>query len=174
MLTRAIPAAALLLASLQPRPAAALDEEAFQVTLAPVLAFVPQDEAVGTGFRAEGRYGLTDAVSVWGAAGSSWHWLAEGTGRAITAGTGLTLAFDVLRVVPFVEAGASFANLGYGGRSRSYLGAELGAGAEYLITPAFSLAGVLRAQHFPVSLSGNLVGRSGTLLSVGARFGYTF
>jgi hypothetical protein len=150
-------------------PAAwALDEGQWQVGVAAEAAAGFDDGVFpGGGGRLDGRYGITDALSAGVAVGSVW-WSRHGhTTRVSSASGGLTLAFDVLRTVPFVSLGVAAADVG-GDLS---LGGELNAGAEYLLDPKWSLGLIGRLQWFPLRLTGDA--RVG-LVTLGLRLARTF
>jgi hypothetical protein len=120
--------------------------------------------------RLEGQFGLSDVLALHGAVGSSWHRLAGQAVRATSVTAGGTYAVDVLRVVPFAEAGICF--LDQSGVGRRHLGIEVGVGGEYLIDRRWAVALVGRAAYLPVRLSG--AGDAASLLGVGLRLGYLF
>jgi hypothetical protein len=117
--------------------------------------------------RLEGQYGLTESLALHGAAGVSWHGGAPA--RAVGLEAGATYAFDVLRVVPFVEGGLAFLHVSGGHRA---LGLQAGLGGEYLLDRHWGLALVARYAYLPLRLGG-LADHPG-LLTVGLRLGYTF
>jgi hypothetical protein len=173
MLVRACVVGALMASALS-RTANALDQGEWQAGVTANLTGGPNGKGIslGGGGRLEGRYGITDALSAWGAVGSLW-WSADGIPlRASSASAGMTLAFDVVRWVPFVELGLAVADVGSPSHiGRTYVGGELGAGAEYLLDRRWSLAAVARVAWFPQRLSrpsGN------STLAVGLRLASTF
>lgn len=187
MAPRASLAAAVLLLSLvTARPAAALDEGDWQLAASATLG-VGGGHALGPGGRLEGRWALTDAVSFGGSLGASWNDSDTGRRRFTTAAVSMTIAWDVLRWVPFGELGFGFIDRTgppFGGstdplmrfvppRSDQHLGFELAGGAEYLVSPRWSVAAVARAQLHPITLHGGHE-IAPLLLSLGLRLARTF
>ncbi len=172
MPSRALLLGAVLTVATLPRPAAALDEGEWQVGLTGNLVINTNGEQAhpGGGLRLDGRYGLTDALSAWGALGTV---IGGGPRHATGASAGLGLAFDVLRWVPLVEVGVIALQTGGIGPSARYLGADLGAGAEFLIDPRWSIAGMLRFQAFPIQLTAD-ASDPGVLITIGLRLARTF
>jgi hypothetical protein len=151
-----------------PRAASALDAGDWQVGLTANLA-AGFDDGVhpGGGGRLDGRYGITDALSAWAAVGSLWWSTPRYTTRVTSASAGLTLAFDVLRTVPFVSLGVAAAEV-----DGTRLGGELNVGGEYLFDPKWSLALVGSVQLLPIRLGGSKP--DGGAVALGLRLGRTF
>jgi hypothetical protein len=172
-----LPWAALMIALAFPRMARALDEGDWQVGVTPSLVLNTNGKQLiaSGGLRLEGRHALTDVVSAWGSVGSILAYDSDGLVRVLNASAGMTLAFDVLRVLPFVEGGATALDLGEseyitGGR---FLGGELGFGAEYLLSRTWAIAPVARLQYFPLRLSG-ATRTVGLVAHFGVRLARTF
>jgi hypothetical protein len=155
-------------------PARGVDQGEWQVAAGPAFALLVQgrNATSGLGGRLEGRYGLRDDSAVWVAVGSSWHPRAAETVRASGASAGFSLAFDVLRIVPFLEAGAAVANLRGAVTRGRYLGFDGAAGVEYLLDRRWSAAAVARYQYLPVRLAGT--GDNPGVLTLGLRLARTF
>jgi hypothetical protein len=95
--------------------------------------------------------------------------------RASVASAGFSLAWDVLRIIPFVEAGAALADLRGGVTRGRYLGFEGAAGVEYLVDRRWSVAGIARYQYLPVRLAGGKTADpSPGVLTVGLRLSKSF
>ena len=114
---------------------------------------VDQRWRLGLQIGAEGRYGLTEFWALRGAAHLSWHGGEDGSQafppvQTGTAALGLAYAWDVLRVVPFAEAGLALAGI-RGDLSQSGLfgGVQLGGGLNYLIDRQWAAGACLRFQH---------------------------
>lgn len=171
-----LPCALLAVALAVPRPARALDEGDWQVAVTPSLVINTDRSRIFStmgGARLEGRRGLSEMVSVWGALGFAFTVVQGTVYRASTASAGMTLAFDVAGVVPFVEGGVVLADWAPHTSAHRRLGVELGFGVEYLIDPAWSIAAVIRAQSYPLRLQGPPDDGS-VDLSLGMRVGRTF
>jgi hypothetical protein len=154
--------------------ARALDQGEWQLSAGPAFALLVQggQPTSGLGGRVEGRYALRDDSAAWAAVGASWHPRAAETVRASYASAGFALAFDVFRVVPFVEVGATVTDEHGRLGGKRYLGAELAAGGEYLLDRHWSAALVARYHYLPVPLDGGPTNTG--LLTVGLRVGRTF
>jgi hypothetical protein len=171
MRLRAFLVGGLLVAS---GPALALDQGDWQLAAGPSYALLVQgnNATAGLGGRLEGRRGLTDVVTAWAAVGSSWHPRLAETVRASNAAAGLAVAFDVLRLVPFLGVGATVSDVrGELSRSRR-LGLEGAAGAEYLVDRRWSVAFAARYQYLPIRIGGSH--ESTGLLTVGLLVGSAF
>ncbi len=76
--------------------------------------------------------------------------LPGGTVRTTSALLGVTYTFDVLRLVPYIQTGVGVIN--FGGavvNSGTAFDAELGLGADYLLTRRWAVGGVLQYQFTP-------------------------
>ena len=138
-------------------PAAArADEDDWQVAARAGLAGVVADgrSPLGLGIGGDLQYGLDDAwslhLSLAGAGkrvdADMPHMLPGGTVWSYAAFAGLGYTMDVLRLLPTFEAGLGV--LGVGGAvtsSHLAVGVQVGMGADYLLTPRFSLG--LTAQY---------------------------
>jgi hypothetical protein len=159
--------AALLLT---PAPALAVDQGSWQVGGGADFALLVEgdDPTSGLGGRLDLRYGLTDAAALWAAAASSWHPRATAQARSSSASLGVALAFDVLQIVPFAEAGVTLADLDNGPLRAGYLGLEAAGGVEYLFDRRWSAAATARYQYLPLKLGGAAAADKGPgLLTVG-------
>jgi hypothetical protein len=117
------------------------------------------------------EYGFTDAWAAHLSATIGFHpvdantkqMLPGGTLRATTALLGVTYTFDVLRLVPYIETGLGLMNLsGAVVRPGTTLSAELGVGADYLLTKRWVLGGILQYQFTPLELIGSASDFGGT------------
>jgi hypothetical protein len=172
MLLRALAVTAVILLAV-PNEARALDEGSWQVGVTGELTTGTAEKLrLGGGGRLDGRYGLTDALSAWAALGSVQSPGRWSSTRISSASGGLTLAFDVFRIVPFVGLGVAVANVDVPGVSW-LLGGELEAGAEYLLDPKWSLGLVGIFQYLPLGLrTGRWEGRAAA--SLGLRLARSF
>jgi hypothetical protein len=79
-----------------------------------------------------------------------------GTRRATTALLGATYTFDVLRLVPFASGGAGFVWwTGPDEPGRLAFAVDLGVGADYLLTPRWSVGGIATYLFAPTDLASN-------------------
>lgn len=123
----------------------------------PALALVRQGETrAGAAVDARVLYGLDD---IWSAhAGLTVAWLPASNAMPATVLTapavGLTAAADIVNWVPFVQAGLALADLRHSGGAQQRLGAQLGVGADYLLSRHLSLTVLGRIDHFAVALAG--------------------
>jgi hypothetical protein len=123
----------------------------------PALAVVRQGETrVGAAVDARVLYGLND---VWSAhAGLTLAWLPASDATPATLLTapavGLTAAADIVNWVPFVQAGLALADVRRDGGSQQRLGAQLGVGADYLISRHMTLTVLGRIDHFALAVAG--------------------
>lgn len=143
------------------RPAAAVGLEEWELAVDARGAWVQADDRrpVGPGLGLQLQYGLTDAWALRGAVGLSGHPVGGnadrggGTVTATSAIAGVTYTVDVLRLVPFVEAGVGLLDVrGAVAGARSGLGIDLGVGAQYLVSRRWAVGVVGRYQVFPVEL----------------------
>lgn len=112
---------------------------------------------VGASVDARFLYGLTDAWSA--RLGLAGAWLAssgEGSAaRVVAPALGMTVAADVLNLVPFGEVGIVMGDVrGAGGTARQYLGGQLGAGVEYLLTRRLTVSLLGRIDYLALRLAG--------------------
>jgi hypothetical protein len=80
-----------------------------------------------------------------------------GTLQARTALVGATYAFDVLRLVPYMEFGIGLLNWSGPGAPKTSLGTELGLGADYLLTTRWAWGGSAQYIFSPGDLFGNVM-----------------
>ncbi len=131
------------------------------------------------------EYGFNDAWAARLSLGSGFHpvdadlknHLPGGTARTTFALVGVTYTFDVLRLVPFIQTGVGVIN--FGGavvKPGTAFDAELGLGADYLMTRHWSVGGVLQYQFTPAQLFGSPMDFGGTsfYFSLSARISYLF
>lgn len=139
----------------------AVGEDERQIALTAGYARVTTDGRRPAGLAAglEGQYGLSDTWSARLGLALSLHPVDEdalrpgGLVRAVSVVAGVTYAVDVLRLIPFVDLG--FGLLDVGGDVASYrrdMGFELGVGAEYLLSPKWTLAALARYCYLPLQL----------------------
>jgi hypothetical protein len=117
------------------------------------------------------EYGLTDAWAVRLALGTGYHSvdadskanLPGGNVRTTSALLGVTYTFDVLRLVPYVQTSIGVINFaGAVVTPGTTLDAELGLGADYLLTRRWAVGGVLQYQFTPAQLFGSAMSFGGT------------
>ena len=103
--------------------------------------------------------GISDALWLGGSVGLSVHPSADDRPgvRLIEGFAGLVAALDVLRTIPFVEVmlGGVFGQQDSGSKLSPTV--RLGAGADYLVTPALSLGAVFRWRPVSDELGGQLL-----------------
>jgi hypothetical protein len=109
------------------------------------------------------EYGLNDAWSARASVSLLRHPIAAvknvspgGSVQATAALVGATYTFDVLRLVPYVEAGVGFVHWsGAGDPSRTSLAMETGLGGDYLLTPRWSCGASAQYLFSPSDLVNN-------------------
>ena len=115
--------------------------------------------------------GTTDAWAAHLSLGTGFHgvdadmkkMLPGGRVRASTALVGVTYTFDVLRLVPYIQTGIGVINFsGAVTNPGLRLDAELGIGADYLLTRRWALGAVLQYQFTPGQLFGSAMEFGGT------------
>jgi hypothetical protein len=121
---------------------------------------------------AEARRGLSEAWALRGGLHFGWH-PAEDDADAFppvktgTAALGVLYAWDVLRVVPYAEAGMVLTLIrGAVSQSSVIAGVQLGGGVDYLLDLQWSLGGVLRYQHLGLGVGAD-VGPGGAPMQFG-------
>jgi outer membrane protein with beta-barrel domain len=156
-------------------PARAVDQGEWQLGAGAGFALLREgnNPTSGLGGRIEGRYGLRDGSAAWAAVASSWHPRAAETVRASAVSAGFSLAYDVLRIIPFAEVGPTVAGLRGAVTRGQYLGMEGALGAEYLLDRRWSAAAVARYQYLFVRLGGT-ADMSPGVASFGLRLSRTF
>jgi hypothetical protein len=131
------------------------------------------------------EYGFSDAWAGRLSIGSGFHpvdadiknHLPGGTARTTFAVLGVTYTFDVLRLVPYLQTGVGVIN--FGGavvKPGTAFDAELGLGADYLVTRRWAVGGVLQYQFTPAQLFGSPMDFGGTsfYFSASARVSWLF
>lgn len=116
----------------------------------------------GPAFALDLEYGIDDGWSARASVGSLAHPVPAimdvtpgGTLRATTALVGASYTFDVLRLVPYAEAGLGVVYWSGGGEpGHAAFAAELGVGADYLLTPHWSWGGCAQYLFAPAELAG--------------------
>src|SRR5450755_4483920 len=78
-----------------------------------------------------------------------------GTLQARTALVGATYTFDVLRLVPYMEVGVGLLQWSGPGAPRTTMGAELGLGADYLVTTRWAWGASAQYIFSPTDLFSN-------------------
>jgi opacity protein-like surface antigen len=121
------------------------------------LALVDDQDAHGAALAADLSFGISEAWSARASGALSLHGGSgqEGAARASGLGLGATYAVDVVRWVPFLELGVAALSWREATRQRTHLGFGLGLGAEYLISPRWACALLLRYQQLPLHVSGS-------------------
>jgi hypothetical protein len=180
-------ATCLALAGLAGSARAAAGEDEWQVSARLGLGDVDIDGRAPFGVLAGAdlEYGFTDAWAARLSLGTGFHnvnadmknRLPGGRVRATTALVGVTYTFDVLRLVPYIQTGIGVIN--FGGavtRPGTQLDAELGLGADYLITRRWALGSVLQYQFTPANLFGSAMEFGGTsfYFALAARVSWLF
>jgi hypothetical protein len=131
------------------------------------------------------EYGLTDAWALRLALGTGYHpvdadpkmSLPGGTVHTTSALLGVTYTFDVLRLVPYVQTSIGVINIaGAVVTPGTTLDAELGLGADYLLTRRWAVGGVLQYQFTPAQLFGSAMSFGGTsfYFALAARVSWLF
>lgn len=163
----------------------AMDEDEWQLAAGGGFTHLHSDGRAGGGFglTLEGQRGLSDVWALRAALGASWNGMPAagvrpaGDARSVHAAAGVSCAYDVLRLVPFLELGVVLADTrGAGIRdAHGAVGFESGAGGEYLLDRRWTVALVARARYLPVVFGAVDVdvGRVWSL-SFGLRLGRTF
>ena len=153
-----MPRALILLLSFLPASALAAGQGENAVTGGAGLALaLTGPTRVGAAVDVRLLHGFNDSWSA--RLGLEGSWL-PGSGdtsatRIVTPSLGLTVAADVLNLVPFAEAGFGFADIRGGGTaSRQYLGGQLGVGVDYLATRHLTLSLLGRLDYFALRLAG--------------------
>jgi hypothetical protein len=118
----------------------------------------------------DGEYGLTDAWAVRLSGSISQHDVSEDPAAGLPGGTinaygifaGLTYALDVLRLVPYFEAGLGLLTVSGAVREpHRALGMQVAAGADYLLGPRWSVGGVAEYTYAPFDLVANVLSGGG-------------
>jgi hypothetical protein len=160
---RALPAGVIVaLFALAPARAAASDSELL-LTLAPLYSSIRWDsrQPSGGGLMAEVAYGLNEAIWLRGTAFYTAHAADGDPAKGLTSGVlnvagaflGLTYAFDVLRIIPFVDGGlGGLYSVGAGQKDKMDFGVEVGIGADYLVRRTFSVGVVVRYYAFVTNI----------------------
>jgi hypothetical protein len=165
-----------LVATLSRPPCAlAVGEQERQLALAAGAALLAGDGRAAGGLLAgiEGQYGVSEVLALHVALGASWHGGTAGTVRATALVAGVTYAVDVLRVVPFFEAGLAFLDRAGGATAGRELGGQVGLGGEYLLDRRWAVAVLARYAYVPLRLS-SPAGGPPSLLTLALRLGHTF
>jgi hypothetical protein len=132
---------------------------------------------VGASLDARLLYGLTDAWSA--RLGIAGVWLPSssgesGAGRIVAPTLGVTVAADVLSLVPFAEAGIVFGDARGGGlAARQYLGGQLGAGLDYWVTRRLTVTLLGRIDYLALHVAGPDEAKP-LLVSFALHLGYAF
>lgn len=167
-------------------PAAAWgDEDDWEVSGRAGLSSVVVDgrDPLGVGLGVDLQYGLDDAwaarLSTHGArcgvTGDDAHNLPGGTIWSYSAFAGINYTMDVLRLLPTFEVGVGY--MGLAGAVRTphrTFGIQVGIGAEYLLTPRFTVGAVAEYLFAPFDLVSNVLNGSQTpqAFSFSARLGW--
>ena len=168
----------LMLLGLPPIPAWATGQGETALTAGPGLVLGLDGGArVGASLDARFLFGISDAWSA--RVGVAGAWLppssgASDAGRIVAPTLGVTVAADVLSLVPFAEAGIVFADVrGDSIAARQYLGSQLGAGLDYWVTRRLTVTLVGRLDYLALRLAGP-DGRKPLAVSFAVHLGHTF
>lgn len=176
--------AAIALAAAAPRPAWG-DEDDWEVSGRAGFSSVVVDgrDPLGLGLGLDLQYGLDDAWAAristnggrHGVTGDTNHNLPGGTIWSYAAFAGMSYTMDVLRLLPTFEVGVGY--LGIAGAVRTphrTFGVQVGIGAEYLLTPRFTLGAMAEYLFAPFDLVSNVLNGSQTpqSFSLSARLGW--
>jgi hypothetical protein len=172
---------------------AAAGEEEWQVSVRAGVGALDVDgrSPFGGAFGVDVEYGFTDAWAARLSATVGFNpvdaqkmdmeknipALPGGTVRTTAAVVGVTYTFDVLRLVPYIETGIGVINFGGAVQTPgTTLDAELGLGADYLLTHHLALGAVLQYQFTPVQLFGSPMDFGGTsfYFAASARMSWLF
>jgi hypothetical protein len=168
---------AVLLSALLPFAAHAAGQDETVVTGGPGLAVLFDGEAqVGVSGDVRLMHGLSDFWSARLGLGLAWLPATDGgpAKRVVAPTLGLTVAADVLNLVPFAELGVVLADLRGGGlASRQRLGAELSLGIDRLLSRHLTLSALGRVDYLPLRLAG-ANGSPPLLLVLALCLGYVF
>jgi hypothetical protein len=169
------------------RAQAAAGEDEWQVSARLGVGDVDVDGRAPLGVLAGAdlEYGFTDAWAARLSLGTGFHhvdadpkkMLPGGRVRASTALIGVTYTFDVLRLVPFIQTGIGLITFaGAVTNPGTQLDAELGLGADYLLTRRWALGGVFQYQFTPGQLFGSAMEFGGTsfYFALAARLSWLF
>jgi opacity protein-like surface antigen len=111
-----------------------------------------------------GQYGLDDAWAVLVTTSGSRHGVSADTARALPGGAlysysvfgGLSYTMDVLRLLPSFEVGVGILGItGAVAKAHRAIGMQVGAGADYLLTPRWSIGAVAEYVFAPFDLISN-------------------
>lgn len=163
-----------------PAPLHAAAEEEWQLglMLSGGGAVVSDDMDWGGGVAADVQYGLSDALALHGALGTSWFQAPSQEAGALgtrSGVAGVVYTLDVLRVLPFAEAGVAVVSAsGPYPQARLDLGLQLGLGGDYLLDRRWSLGLVAQYTYLPVELKGASRGAAGApaLVALAVRLSY--
>lgn len=149
------------------------DEDDWEVSARAGMSSVVVDgrDPLGLGLGLDLQYGLDDAwaarISTRGGrqvvTGNPGRNLPDGTIWSYAAFAGINYTMDVLRLLPTFEVGLGF--LGIDGAVRAphrRFGVQVGIGAEYLLTPRFTLGAVAEYVFAPFDLVSNVLNGSQT------------
>jgi hypothetical protein len=170
---RCLPVLFAAFAAAAAEPAAEAAEDELVLGVEPAYAYLsgPPEGLHGGGGDVTLSYGLTDSIWLSASAGASRQ-AKHGMRPALTlfeAFGGVTVALDVLRTIPFVEALIGVVLGDPSGDAASALSPtiRIGVGADYLLTRSVSLGGVVRWRPVTDALGGSEVSAH---LRLGLRF----
>jgi hypothetical protein len=160
--TRAVVAAAVALVLAAPSAARA-EEGELSLAAAPLYSVVKWDQRhpSGGGLAVEGTWGLNDWLWLRGtvfytaqaARGDEAAGLPSGAISVGGAFVGLRYAFDVLRVIPYVDGGVGALFSGGAGQARRVdLGVEVGIGFDYLYSRRLTFGLMVRYHAFTTNI----------------------
>jgi opacity protein-like surface antigen len=153
--------------------AAVADEDDWEVSARAGVSSVVVDgrDPLGLGLGLDLQYGLDDAWAAristrggrYGVSGDRTRNLPDGTIWSYSAFAGINYTMDVLRLLPTFEVAVGY--LGLDGAVRAphrTFGIQVGIGAEYLLTPRFTVGAVAEYLFAPFDLASNVLNGSQT------------
>jgi hypothetical protein len=142
---------------------ASADEDDWQIAGRLGVASVVADgrSPLGAGLGTDVQYGINDTFSARLSLSGGFQSVSTDAGKQLPGGSiwsygafaGLGYTMDVLRLLPTFEAGIGV--LGFGGavkKSHLAMGTQLGIGADYLLTPRFSIGATAQYVFAPFDL----------------------
>lgn len=136
---------------LWPAAEARADERELQLGVAPLfgLTYLDSRASPGGGGALHLGYGLTEGLSIQLLGGATGHPVDGGSLLAWNVGAGILYAFDIVRVVPYLEASLNLLGMTTflaDQKTELHLGLGVGLGADYVLSRRVSLGLLLRYQ----------------------------